>query len=378
MKTLVKSSHSGKSGRTKMLVGLLSVLVVLAAVALGGITVANGASAATTEPGPGVAEATAAATYEPTMEEATTEESTSGDGTPAPEQGEESTDQAVGPELALSRSWGAEPGEFGLRDSEEGIEGPLTFALRSNMEIYVLDQLNERVQVFFNGEVKDTFAVSGAGLIGLAVTADGYTVLNNFNEDRTALVYGPDGTFVEKLALPEDILVTRLLVRGTQVWARGLVESEAADGELSPYTKIWDNGKLAADRRAADRMPGTADNEGCRVQYDREGYLTFELERAGAAVATGRLPGSLDHLTCEWSQIVDGRLVVVAGTREGGELYWDAWTVHPAGEISGPMRLKGEAYSYLNKPVAISINGDIYIMSSSTQGVSIERHSCPR
>lgn len=287
------------------------------------------------------------------------------------------TSETGEPQLAYFGPWGTGLGDFGFMETDEGNLGPLTFAVRDNGEIYVLDLVNMRVQVIVDGTVTRAFDVSGKGLCGMAVTQDGYVILNNFNEDRTALVFGPGGDFLEKLALPANVLVSRLLVRGTQLWVRGLVESEAADGVLSPYIEVWDNGEPAVEMQVADSMPAAIGGAAARVQYDQTGYLTFHTEEAGTVRSTGALPESLDHLTCEWRQLDSGQLVVVAGTREGGSLFWDVWTVPSNGVATGPTRFQSETYSSMSKPLAISAAGDIFFMSSSKEGVSIWQYVCP-
>ena len=63
----------------------------------------------------------------------------------------------VAREIVLSVGWGSGPSQLGqLTDDEASPEGPMSFLVDDDEQIWVLDQVNQRVQVFKNGSVAAT------------------------------------------------------------------------------------------------------------------------------------------------------------------------------------------------------------------------------
>ena len=161
-----------------------------------------------------------------------------------------------GTELLYSNGWGSDWFQFGLHQGVSENLGPLTLAVRDNGEIYVLDTVKNRVMVFRpDGTIWRTFHADMEQAAGIVVTSDGYVLLDNFDKTGSVTAYGPDGSLVGEVAFPADILPSGIKANSTQVWVRGLVREHAAEGVLSDYVLIWEQGAPAPQQtRSAPRL----------------------------------------------------------------------------------------------------------------------------
>ena len=91
--------------------------------------------------------------------------------------------------------WGSAPGQFGRRaDPETAQEGPMSLTLAKDGNLYVLDQINGRVQRFRKdgtpaGEIK----VGSDTIQDLAVDGKGNVIALDRLADRDVAIFGPDG-----------------------------------------------------------------------------------------------------------------------------------------------------------------------------------------
>ncbi|MGQ9921349.1 MAG: hypothetical protein ACUVRZ_08465 [Desulfobacca sp.] len=109
-----------------------------------------------------------------------------------------------GPKQVVLLPWGSGPGQAGKLIREEGAaEGPMSFAVTDNGEIFLLDQLNARIiHVAADGKVLRQLPVpvakpecrEGATFADLAVTADGRFVLLDNIVENCLIILDQDGT----------------------------------------------------------------------------------------------------------------------------------------------------------------------------------------
>lgn len=123
-------------------------------------------------------------------------------------------------EMRYFTGWGGDWFQFGLQQGASEKRGPLTLGVPDNGETYVLDTVKKRVMVFRpDGTIWQTFHTDTEQATGIAVTSDGYVFLDNFDENRSATVYGPDGSLVNELAQPADLLVSSIKATSARSYA---------------------------------------------------------------------------------------------------------------------------------------------------------------
>ena len=161
-------------------------------------------------------------------------------------------------ELVFRLGWGSGPQELGHKTPEEAApEGPMSFAMGPGDSIWVLDQVNFRVQVVERGRVARSIPLLNDTYQDLAVDARGRLAL----VDRLALrhVAYLDGagqawrfTDIEGPGLPEGGGVTALFLRPDGVWLEWAHTHlvRVADGRGVPDSKRpvrW--GRFSADAK---------------------------------------------------------------------------------------------------------------------------------
>ncbi len=130
-----------------------------------------------------------------------------------------------GPAVILDAPWGAGPGQLGRDDGNESSpEGPMSFVVSPFDEIFVLDQVNQRIARFeANGPYRGALPLPATTFQGLGLTADGVLVALDRLARRSLLLMTLDGRVLDELpfvgeAIPEGGAVTAMFVEPDGVW----------------------------------------------------------------------------------------------------------------------------------------------------------------
>lgn len=284
----------------------------------------------------------------------------------------------AGPTVLFRGDWGDQLGEFGLDEGPTGRRGPLTLALRSDGSIYVLDTVNARVQVFdVNGSPMRAFLVEGQAVDGIAVTSDGYVVLNAFSE-RQLLVYDENGQKLPPVAVPSEILPLRLIASGDEVWIRGLLAEQAQNGVISDFLLVWKGGSAqTAEGTRVQRMANRYATGALTWRGSTEGaMMSIELEAGDGSVRSVSIPGSEDILIADCVEAKGGGAFFVSDIGNG-EPGWRSWRVSGAGELTGPVDIPTAVWTEMNKAFEISPEGYMVYLQSDPSGVAISRAALP-
>ena len=141
--------------------------------------------------------------------------------------------------------WGSAPGQFGRRsDPETAQEGPMSLAVAKDGQLYVLDQINGRVQRFRRdgtpaGEIK----IGSDTVQDMAVDKKGNVIALDRLADRDVSLFGPDGQPKTRLPvvggpITEGGGVTGLYTDDSGIWLgrehAEIVRVADADGNADP------------------------------------------------------------------------------------------------------------------------------------------------
>ncbi len=141
----------------------------------------------------------------------------------APAASPSSARAAPGPVAVFSLPWGGGPQALGHRVPREGApEGPSSFAVDRRGAVWVLDQVNERVQVVFRGRVARTLSIPTDTYQDLDVLPDGTLVLVDRLVQRHVALRTPAGSWrfapVEGPGVPVGGGVTGLFALPDGLW----------------------------------------------------------------------------------------------------------------------------------------------------------------
>jgi len=121
-------------------------------------------------------------------------------------------------------AWGSGPGDLGRKPANESSpEGPMSFAVDASGRTFVLDQVNERVQVFEDGGISRSIPVSGMTFQDVAVRDDGgLALLDRLGDSAISFVDG-EGRVSQMVslagpAIPDGGSVTAMFQRADGTW----------------------------------------------------------------------------------------------------------------------------------------------------------------
>lgn len=131
----------------------------------------------------------------------------------------------AGPEVVLILGWGDATDEAGRADRREGAsEGPMSFTVNALGDIYLLDQVNQRVLKFMaDGTLERVIGLPRPSFQDIAVFEEGTIVVLDRLVGRSVLVLDEAGTPLLEHAIvgegvPEGGAVTALFARPDGVW----------------------------------------------------------------------------------------------------------------------------------------------------------------
>lgn len=154
---------------------------------------------------------------------------------------------------------GSGQGQIGVDTAEESWQaGPMSFAVASNGEIFILDQINSRINVYSNGKWLRSIPIDGTTYIDMDLMNDsGFVLLDNLVKKKV-VVLNTVGTKLHEIALqgsgiPDPAAATGVQYRGDGIWVEvedSLVRVADSDGAATAaratvqglYT--WDSSRL--------------------------------------------------------------------------------------------------------------------------------------
>jgi hypothetical protein len=155
-------------------------------------------------------------------------------------------------EMVLFAPWGDAEGELGRKTPEEGApEGPMSFTVAEDGSVYVLDQVNRRVQIFKDGKFSRELEIPGDTFQDLALDPNGRIVLLDRLAQKSVVFLNPEQrVLLEGPRVPEGGGVTGLFVQDDGVWVevehQKLVRIADASGKADPQ-RPWVPGRHSMD-----------------------------------------------------------------------------------------------------------------------------------
>ncbi len=302
--------------------------------------------------------------------------------------------QTYTPQVIINAPWGNKPGEFGLYDPyrsnpdarDQGpIMGPSTFTIAPSGDIYIVDILNYRVQRFTqNGQFISFSLLKRVGLVeDICVDTDGNMYL---------LEIAP--VYVRKID-PEGKLLNLIPVFNHK------------DEDAKGMSIGGGSTRLYCDNSGRLFITYKKENERVQVIFQL-GTTTAEFSpeqqkatiRRGNAGISGRILNKGQIF-----QYIDGKMFTVDNSDEkmtgynfsGGYSFLDvdgsgnAYMTHydektdiysvrkqtPDGEVISTFgwKLEGYAQHNLNKPLTVDDDGNVYVLGSTKDGITLTRWS---
>jgi hypothetical protein len=293
--------------------------------------------------------------------------------------GQNANDQNLGAfVIAASARFGSGPDELGhCVPQEANPEGPMSFALGDNDTIYILDQLNARVQVFaVNRRVRTVPIPANPGFKDIALTGDGKIVLLDTAVQHSVYLLAENGEMLGRIPLAGELIPRTFDVGGVFYTSEGIwVETGdrsvlLADGAGIPKAeRVSVSGKYACDgkRLVSSRKIGDITAVVRASSEDTRRWQTYHVYFENYLCSVNGLEtDSAGHIYLEatlreeplFAQVV---VVLDASGREIGRI--DMYVSHRPEEIFRDFR--------------VSPDGRIFQMALDDEGVAVRKYDVP-
>lgn len=291
-------------------------------------------------------------------------------------------------QVLVNGSWGAGAGQFGRRQAQESNpEGPMSLRVDSKGGVWILDQVNRRVQRFdAAGKALPPLSISGTTAQDLALTDDGRAlVLDRLGPEPGVAVYDGEGRHMGRL----DVVGGKVKEGGgiTGVFAASggtyvedghddLVQVADADGKQSDLTETIPgrptrDGKLYIKAGVIDKAAGRVYVQAHTLQKKLAWELPLNLTRPvlhlllldsdhKGRVYLGAEVGIEDPAT---HAMTDLATVVVRITAEG----------KLDGTLILPPSTADAAETF--RPLVVGGDGTIYHMVASASGLKVTSYT---
>lgn len=274
---------------------------------------------------------------------------------------------------------GSGPHELGAITPEEANpEGPMSFVVSASGEIYVLDQVNSRVQVFKDGRRVKTIPIPGAVFSDLELLPGGLVALLDNVVDRVIVIVEESGRVIRKISLaqeeiPEPGAITGIYFRPEGKWTGLLAQMDSRSILLAGP----DGGPLAE----LMNFPGLLDWSGQRLlKVEMEGEKKASVFRSDESFqnwkryeATFRLP--LGRIYGVWEDKFEN-IYLAANIFDDKKEVNEVIIFDPGGrELARIQLFVSGAPHEINNPVRVTPEGVIYQLAIDGQEVVIRKYN---
>lgn len=274
---------------------------------------------------------------------------------------------------------GSGPDELGLITPEEANpEGPMSFSVSSAGEIYILDQVNSRIQVFKDDRRVKTIPIPGAVFSDLELLPGGLVALLDNVVDRVIVIIEESGRVIRKISLvreeiPEPGAITSIYFRPEGKWPGLLAQMDSCSILLA-----GPDGRPLAELM---NFPGLLNWSGQRLlKVEMEGEKKASVHRSDEKFqnwtryrASFRLP--LGRIYGVWEDKYEN-LHLAANCFDSKKETNEVIVFEPGGrELARIQLFVSGAPHEINNPVRVTPEGTIYQLAIDGQEVVIRKYN---
>lgn len=281
---------------------------------------------------------------------------------------------------------GTGPDEIGVTTpSEANPEGPMSFALGKDEEIYILDQINSRIQVFKGWKRINSIRLKkDIRFKDIALTPDNKIVLlESFfkeGEEKTSIhVLDSNGKILNVILLEGRLIPNSGEVKGIGIVTEGRLSGIWVDlGKRSvkvaslngeSVERVGVPGKLSLDGRRIFKAEKIGDATVAFYRSEKDSLSKWDLER------TVNFGKALAHLLGIWDD-QKGMIYLSAFLTEGQSKSSNIVVVFsPGGEEFGRLKLLVQKMPHeIWQSIRVSPDGNIFQMGLDEKGVFVRKY----
>lgn len=280
--------------------------------------------------------------------------------------------------MVVRAAYGSGSNQIGIASPEEANpEGPMSFVLGPDAKVYILDQVNARIQVFDAGARTETIPIPGRTFVDIDRTPDGKLVLMDNLVKKAVYVLSPKGETIRILPLPgkgvaDSAAVTAIECRDDPRWSGIWAQ---VDGRWLRLAAL--DGTPDAERLAIPGRPSIDGKRFLRAEVDGETTVLIRwshADRAGWEQRRLAFDMPVAHLLGLWDDR-RGRIYLGAFLVREPEAANVVAVLDPAGKELGRLALAVALMPHeVYRSVRVSPEGRVYQMVLEERGVVIRRY----
>ncbi len=279
--------------------------------------------------------------------------------------------------LVFSAPWGGDLGEVGMFGGDESRkDGPRSFWARSDGQLYVLDNVNSRVQVVSStGSVVSSFPIEATEPIDIAVASDGTVVIDDAWGTSMFYSYSEGGSLLGRLPTPAGIMSAALSANEDAVFSLMGIDEENG---VAAWVPIYSGEALQPVLLTAATAAGRARplSRGAELDIHMAGGQVVVGLSVDQAAKFERVlsPQLASPVTAE--RMANGATVLSAlvnDTGVAGDLTRSVWTYRDDGSVMQFDIPIPEPWINMQSDARISAQGDLYFATSTPERFSIYR-----
>ncbi|MGB9893822.1 MAG: hypothetical protein ACPLRA_05365 [Candidatus Saccharicenans sp.] len=287
--------------------------------------------------------------------------------------------EAVKEEEVLRAKIGSGPDELGVVTPEEANpEGPMSFVVSLGGEVYVLDQINSRIQVFKSGKRTRTIPLPGQTFTDIELMPDGRIALMDNLVNEEVFIINQKGQIEEKIPLkrveiPEPGAITGIYCRSEGPWPglwaeveNGFILIAGLDGKPNTEMKSLP-GLLTSSGRRFLKIEIAGEKQ-VKVYRSEEDLKTWNGYQISFELPLGIVYGPWEDK--------EGRIYLAANTFDEKSEANEMVILGPGGKERGRIKLAlSSGIHEVLKPLQVTPDGNIYQLVIESGGVVIRKYS---
>lgn len=272
----------------------------------------------------------------------------------------------------LSAPWGSGPGQFGLIREAEGV-GPQSLSLDSDGNIYIVDLVNRRVQVFTprGAFLRET----ACGILAHDICLDQEGALYLLAPYHGLVEkFDPGGQLLDRWPVsPEIWLIDGMRIANGQVFLRTAMQTEysitGAKGALAPEAQLssLQQGFGGVDPARRYQTQWKGEHRGSLSYLNENGQQVLDVD-----VATREILGSLVFLGTDGEGNVYLRAEILEPEDSGRQ---NIYKFDPQGSMLAEFTISSSDYTFIYRSLYLDQNGDLYQLLTEADGVRVLRWS---
>ncbi|KKN09900.1 hypothetical protein LCGC14_1042060 [marine sediment metagenome] len=275
--------------------------------------------------------------------------------------------------LLIQGSWGKDKGQFGI-DESGWLPGPMSLASDANDNVFLLDQLNSRVQIFSDrGQLIDVLKIDNTTYEDIAIDDDGFIYLLDPVENRLVRKFNRHGKIIRTYRIASEVQpISGLLLSDNKVYVEVAHKKLYSVGTNLKASRTSDQKKPELTGRPGEDFTTEAEiNSNGEVNAEIKGHYPIDaIKITGSANVYSIISINSDN---------DENLYITLNTAKT-DAQFDQNKDRLLGLVIGPDGLVNKKFSASNdyytshfRKITVSSNGTIFQMQTTKKGVLVWR-----